>query len=105
NINDLSGFDKAVVQIIKPGGSVYSSYTMSYDEGSKGATAPITKSGMNKADWMPVSDADTDFKFRGLLYDKAGNVSQVPDQTFVFDSSPGESELFAVEDPTATTSV
>ncbi|MBL1969289.1 hypothetical protein ELE44_28370, partial [Klebsiella pneumoniae] len=30
NINDLSGFDKAVVQIIKPGGSVYSSYTMSY---------------------------------------------------------------------------
>ncbi|EQC0103659.1 MULTISPECIES: Ig-like domain-containing protein [Klebsiella/Raoultella group] len=105
NINDLSGFDKATVQIIKPDGIVQSNYTMSYDEGSKGATAPITKGGMKKADWMPVSDADTDFKFRGFLYDKAGNVSQLPDQTFVFDSSPGEYEIFAVEDQTSPTSV
>lgn len=105
NISDLSGFDKAVVQILKPDGSIQSSYTMSYDEGSRGATAPITKGGMKKADWMPVSDADTDFRFRGFLYDKAGNVSRIPDQTFVFDSTPGEYELFAVEDPTSPTSV
>ncbi|MDP1092372.1 Ig-like domain repeat protein, partial [Klebsiella pneumoniae] len=45
NINDLSGFDKDIVQIIKPDGSIQSSYTMSYDDGSRDATAPITKGG------------------------------------------------------------
>lgn len=105
NISDLSGFDKAIVQILKPDGSIQSSYTMSFDEGSKSATAPITKGGMKKSDWMPLSDADMDFRFRGFLYDKAGNVSQIPDQTFIFDSSPGDYELFAVEDPKSSISV
>ncbi|MGY0285680.1 Ig-like domain repeat protein, partial [Klebsiella michiganensis] len=91
NINDLSGFDKAIVQIIKPDGSIQSSYTMAYDDGSRAATAPITKGGgaIAKATWMPVSDADVEFRFRAFLYDKAGNVTQVPDQKFVFDSSAG----------------
>jgi hypothetical protein len=82
NINDLSGFDKAIVQIIKPDGSIQSSYTMTYDDGSRAATAPITKGGgaIAKATWMPVSDADVEFRFRAFLYDKAGNVTQVPDQ-------------------------
>ncbi|HBS6424766.1 TPA: Ig-like domain repeat protein [Klebsiella pneumoniae] len=107
NINDLSGFDKAIVQIIKPDGSIQSSYTMAYDDGSRAATAPITKGGgaIAKATWMPVSDADVEFRFRAFLYDKAGNVTQVPDQKFVFDSSAGEYELFAVADPNSSTSV
>lgn len=107
NINDLSGFDKAIVQIIKPDGSTQSSYEMTYDEGSKAAIAPITKGGgaIAKATWMPVSDADVEYRFRAFLYDKAGNFTQVPDQTFLFDSSAGEYELFAVADPNSTTSV
>ncbi|HBV6665601.1 TPA: DUF4165 domain-containing protein, partial [Klebsiella pneumoniae] len=107
NINDLSGFDKAIVQIIKPDGSIQSSYTMTYDEGSRAATAPITKGGgtIAKAAWMPVSDADVEYRFRAFLYDKAGNITQVPDQNFVFDSSAGEYELFAVADPNSSTSV
>ncbi len=80
---------------------------MTYDEGSRAATAPITKGGgtIAKAAWMPVSDADVEYRFRAFLYDKAGNITQVPDQNFVFDSSAGEYELFAVADPNSSTSV
>nr|QTX13938.1 hypothetical protein [Klebsiella pneumoniae] len=53
-----------------------------------------------------MSDADVEFRFRAFLYDKAGNVTQVPrPKKFVFDSSAGEYELFAVADPNSSTSV
>ncbi|RRE60638.1 hypothetical protein EAO08_29405 [Klebsiella pneumoniae] len=58
-----------------------------------------------KADWMPVSNADTEYRFRVTLYDKAGTRKVLPDQKFLFDSDLGEYTLVAVYDPTAETSV
>ncbi|MBL2382412.1 hypothetical protein ELJ13_30020, partial [Klebsiella pneumoniae] len=55
--------------------------------------------------WMPVSNADVEYRFRVTLYDKAGNRKALPDQRFVFDSDLGEYTLFAVYDPTSKTSV
>jgi hypothetical protein len=52
-----------------------------------------------------VSNADTEYRFRVTLYDKAGTRKVLPDQKFLFDSDLGEYTLVAVYDPTAETSV
>ncbi len=52
-----------------------------------------------------MSNADTEYRFRVTLYDKAGTRKVLPDQKFLFDSDLGEYTLVAVYDPTAETSV
>ena len=51
---------------------------------------------MSRSSWMPVSNADVEYRFRVTLYDKAGNHKVLPDQKFIFDSDLGEYTLFAV---------
>lgn len=99
NIKDLSGLDYGIIQVLNPDGTVFSSYKMTYEEQSSSLSAPITKGYSQKSDWMPLSDADTIYRFHVTLYDKAGNSSELAEQKFIFDSTPGEHSLFAVYDP------
>ncbi|HCC6066270.1 TPA: Ig-like domain repeat protein [Klebsiella pneumoniae] len=105
NVKATAGFDKATIQILNPDNTVYSKMDMVYDSGSASLSVPWTKGSAVKADWMPVSNADTEYRFRVTLYDKAGTRKVLPDQKFLFDSDLGEYTLVAVYDPTAETSV
>ncbi|ENK5066186.1 Ig-like domain repeat protein [Klebsiella variicola] len=105
NVKAATGFDKATIQVIKPDDTVYSITDMVYDSGSASLSVPWTKGNFSRSAWMPVSNADVEYRFRVTLYDKAGNRKALPDQRFVFDSDLGEYTLFAVYDPTSKTSV
>ncbi len=72
NVKATAGFDKATIQILNPDNTVYSKMDMVYDSGSASLSVPWTKGSAVKADWMPVSNADTEYRFRVTLYDKAG---------------------------------
>ncbi len=98
-------FDKATIQILNPDNTVYSKWTWFTTAVSASLSVPWTKGSAVKADWMPVSNADTEYRFRVTLYDKAGTRKVLPDQKFLFDSDLGEYTLVAVYDPTAETSV
>ena len=105
NVKAATGFDRATIQVIKPDDTVYSITDMVYDSGSASLSVPWTKGNMSRSSWMPVSNADVEYRFRVTLYDKAGNRKVLPDQKFIFDSDLGEYTLFAVYDPTSKTSV
>lgn len=105
NVKSATGFDKATIQVIKPDDTVFSTTDMVYDSGSASLSIPWTKGNMSRSSWMPVSNADVEYRFRVTLYDKAGNRKVLPDQKFIFDSDLGEYTLFAVYDPTSKTSV
>ncbi|HCD6761566.1 TPA: Ig-like domain repeat protein [Klebsiella pneumoniae] len=105
NVKSATGFDKATIQVIKPDDTVFSTTDMVYDSGSASLSIPWTKGNMSRSSWMPVSNADVEYRFRVTLYDKAGNHKVFPDQKFIFDSDLGEYTLFAVYDPTSKTSV
>ena len=105
NVKSATGFDKATIQVIKPDDTVFSTTDMVYDSGSASLSIPWTKGNMSRSSWMPVSNADVEYRFRVTLYDKAGNHKVLPDQKFIFDSDLGEYTLFAVYDPTSKTSV
>lgn len=105
NVKAATGFDKATVEVINPDNRVYSIEDMVYDSGSSSLSVPWTKGNMSRATWMPVSNANVEYRFRVTLYDKAGTKTILPDQKFVFDSDLGEYTLFAVYDPESKTSV
>lgn len=105
NVKAAAGFDKATIQVINPNNTVYSVTDMVYDSGSSSLSVAWTQGGSVKSPWMPVSNADVEYRFRVTLYDKAGTKTVLPDQRFLFDSDLGEYTLFAVFDPNATSSV
>ena len=82
---NIVGFDKATIQVIKPDDTVYSITDMVYDSGSASLSIPWTKGNMSRSSWMPVSNADVEYRFRVTLYDKAGNRKVLPDQKLIFD--------------------
>ncbi|MEP9876132.1 Ig-like domain-containing protein [Klebsiella sp. GW_Kp182] len=105
NVKAAAGFDKATIQVINPDNTVHSVSDMVYDSGSSSLSVAWTQGGAVKSSWMPVSNADVEYRFRVTLYDKAGSRTVLPDQRFLFDSDLGEYTLFAVYDPEATSSV
>ncbi|UYB60123.1 Ig-like domain-containing protein (plasmid) [Klebsiella michiganensis] len=105
NVKAAAGFDKATIQVINPDNTVHSVSDMVYDSGSSSLSVAWTQGGAVKSSWMPVSNADVEYRFRVTLYDKAGSRTILPDQRFLFDSDLGEYTLFAVYDPEATSSV
>ncbi|WP_154975261.1 Ig-like domain-containing protein [Klebsiella grimontii] len=105
NVKAAAGFDKATIQVINPDNTVHSVSDMVYDSGSSSLSVAWTQGGAVKSSWMPVSNADVEYRFRVTLYDKAGSRTVLPDQRFLFDSDLGEYTLFAVYDPEATSSI
>ncbi|MEQ0009482.1 Ig-like domain-containing protein [Klebsiella sp. GG_Kp146] len=105
NVKAAAGFDKATIQVINPDNTVHSISDMVYDSGSSSLSVAWTQGGAVKSSWMPVSNADVEYRFRVTLYDRAGSRTVLPDQRFLFDSDLGEYTLFAVYDPEATSSV
>lgn len=66
NVKAVAGFDKATLQVINPDNSVYSITAMDYDSGSSSLSAAWTLGNRKKASWMPTSNADVEYRFRGL---------------------------------------